>query len=200
MGDDDRDAPTAADRMDRARERCIALGIQIRVRLIEDYEEGFAEQGASQRDPLALPGREVAAVGAHARLVAVRQAQDHLVDAGCARGGDDRVAVRRFLQTADVVGDAAFEQYNLLRDVADMAAKILGRPPRELRAVDADCTVLNRPDARNSARERRLAGSAWSDHRQGLALPELEVDIVEHELSRAGNGHADVAQGEALPG
>jgi hypothetical protein len=91
---------------------------------------------AGERQALALAGRQRRAARPEPRLVAVGQAQDHLVHVGGLRRGDDGGAIRRRLEAGDVVGDGAVEQRHLLRQVAHVAAELLGRPALERGAVE----------------------------------------------------------------
>ena len=54
---------------------------------------GLAVQGTRERDALALAAREHAAALADLGVVALGQAQDHLVRVGALRGLDDRLGV-----------------------------------------------------------------------------------------------------------
>ncbi len=56
VGDDHDDAAARPHAEDRLRQRLFALGVEVRVGLVEDDEERVAEQGARQGDTLPLAG------------------------------------------------------------------------------------------------------------------------------------------------
>ena len=91
----------------------LAFLVEVGVRLIEHQHRGIAEEGARKRDALRLAKREAGAARAERRVIAVRQAGDHVMRTGDLRGGDDggvdRDAVGGVarLEAADVVGDGA---------------------------------------------------------------------------------------------
>ena len=60
--DDDGDAAVGADPGDRVGEGRLAFGIEVGVGLVENEEEGVAEQRAGEADALALAGREAIAL------------------------------------------------------------------------------------------------------------------------------------------
>ena len=82
MRDDHDDSAARANALDGAGQRLVALGVEVGVRLVEHHEEGIAKQRARQTDALALARRQACAVVADVGVVALGQAQDHVVHAG----------------------------------------------------------------------------------------------------------------------
>ena len=82
--------PRARTPQDRLGQGFVTLGVEIGVRLVEHDQERVAIERARQRDPLPLSGRKRRPAFADLGLIAVRQAQDQLVDAGGLRGRDAR--------------------------------------------------------------------------------------------------------------
>ena len=58
VGDDNDDALALAHSKDRARQRFVAFGVEVGVRLVENDQERIAVDGAGERDPLRLAGGE----------------------------------------------------------------------------------------------------------------------------------------------
>ena len=156
LSDDHHDSASRAHTLDGCRQRGFAFRIEVGVGLIQHDEKRIAVKGAGERDALALSGRERCPVRAHLGLVSVRQPQDHLVHAGCARGGNNDAAFGIFLEAADVLGDRALEQLNVLRQVADVPTELLARPAIKGRAIEANVR-LSQAARGPSGRER-----AWT--------------------------------------
>ena len=55
VSDDDDDAFTFAHAKNCARERFVAFGVEVGIRLVENHQEWIAVDGAGERDPLRLP-------------------------------------------------------------------------------------------------------------------------------------------------
>jgi len=68
--------PAGAHAQDRARQRLLALAIQIGIRLVEHDQEWIAVKRARERDALALSGRQGRSTLADIGVVAFRQTQD----------------------------------------------------------------------------------------------------------------------------
>ena len=94
MRDDDGDAAAGADAGDGARQRLLALGVEVRVRLVQHHQERIAVERAGEGDALPLAGRERQPGVAEPRIVAVGQLQDEVVHAGRLGGGDDGGGIR----------------------------------------------------------------------------------------------------------
>ncbi len=71
----------------------------------------------------------------------------------------------------DVLSHRAVEELDILRQVADMPAELIGLPLRKLRAVEPHTARKRRQDADQRPRQRRFSGAAWADdaeRRSGL--------------------------------
>ena len=165
--------------------------VETRIGLVEHHEEGIAIERTRQADPLALSRRQGGATLAHLGLIAVRQAEDQLVDTGGLRRRDHLRRVRLRLQPGDVLRDRAGEQLHVLRQVADMLAQRLGRPLVERRPIDPDLAGDGPPDADEGPGQRRLARGAGADDPQPLAGLQGERDITGHQHVQARRCHAD---------
>ena len=91
------------------------------------------------------------------------------------------------MEAGDVLGDRSGEQLDILRQVADVLAQLLGQPLVEGRAVEADLAAPGRPHADEHAGERRLAGGARADDAQTHAGLQLEGDILHGEALALGS-------------
>src|SRR5438445_11833990 len=121
---DDDDALVATQDRDGATERVLAVGIEIRVRLVEYDQERVAEDGAREANALALACRQRHAAQADPRRVSFRQAQNDVVDAGDLRGLQDRVGGCLAVEAANIFRNSAVEQRHILRQITDMASEI----------------------------------------------------------------------------
>ncbi len=194
--DHDDDAPAGPGREDRLGQGLLPLGVEVRVRLVEHDQEGIAVERARKRNALALAGGERLARLADLRLVAVRQAQDEIVDVGGLGGGQDRLRIGPGIEAADVLGDRAREQLHILREVADVRSKILRIPLLEGGTVEADLAPHRRPDADEHAGERGLARCARTDHAEAVAGFEREGDVLHDEALCSGRSCAHALDAE----
>ena len=88
----------------------LVLRIDRAQRLVQHQDGGVAEDGAGDRDPLALPAGEPHPAFADHRPVAVRQPLDEFVGIRRARGGGELVVGRVRPAEAQVVLDRAVER------------------------------------------------------------------------------------------
>ena len=186
--DHDDDAAALAHALNGGRQRDVAVGVEIGIGLVEHHQERIAVERPRQPDQLPLSGRECRAAVADPRLEAVRQAQDHLVDAGRLGRREDGLRIGVLVEAADVFGNRAVEQFDVLRQIADVAAERLDVPLLERRLVEADRAAQRRPGADEGAHQRRLAGRARPDHAQPGTRLEREGDVLDERLLLAGCG------------
>ena len=123
MRDHDGNGAARAQPQDCARQRLIAFGVEIGIRLVQYDQKRIAVEGARKRDALRLSGRECAAVLADHGVVALGQVNDEIVHAGRLGRGDHGIGIRRILEATDVLRHRAVEQFDVLRHVTDMPAK-----------------------------------------------------------------------------
>ena len=95
------------------------------------------------------------------------------------------------IEPADVLRDRAREQFDILRQIADMAAEHVGRPLIERRAVEPHLAADRLPDADQRAHQRRLARSARPDHAEAVAGLERESDVLDDDPLIARRHDAD---------
>jgi hypothetical protein len=126
--DHDGDTASRPHPCNRLGQRFLAFGIQIGIGLVEHHQERLAVERTRQSNSLLLAGGERSAAFANLGLVAVRQMQDHLMDAGGHGGRNDRLRGRCAFQPSDVLRDGAREQLHALREIADVTAQCARRP------------------------------------------------------------------------
>jgi hypothetical protein len=91
---------------------------------------------------------------------------------GAARSFDDLFGID-LAEAGDVFGDAAVQQFDVLRQVAQVRAQCLALPVADGVAIEQHLALHIGPDAHQAARQRRLAGTRWADdadHFAGLEL------------------------------
>src|SRR5512132_15126 len=136
----------------------LALRIDATRGLVQDEQVGLGHEHRRQREPLALPAREVARVP----VLVAREA-----DRGERPARGRQVAVD---------ADRDFLARALAEDVAAGVLREVGRPPA---ALDAAAERHEQPG--RELRERRLAGSVRTDERDDLAAPQFQARTVEDE-------------------
>src|SRR5215813_5011434 len=113
---------------DRASERILTLGIEVGVRLVEHDQKGIAVYGPHKADALALACRQRDAALADPRRISLGQAKDHVMDARDSRRLQDCIGTGVFVEPADVFGNGAVQQGNILGQIADMSSEIFVSP------------------------------------------------------------------------
>lgn len=69
----------------------------------------------------------------------------------CHSGGEHGIAVKRTLETGNVLRNASAEQLNILRQVANIRPKSVSEPVANVGAAQHDRAGERRPDARERA-------------------------------------------------
>ena len=200
MRDDDDDGFVLAHDADGARQRILAVGIQIGVGLVEHEQERVAEHRPRQADALLLAGRQRHAALPDSRRIAFRQAQNDVVDTGDLRGLQDRIRTRVIVEAADVLRHGAVEQADILRQIADVPAEILVAPLIERRAVEPHGAAMRRPDSNQRLRERGLARRARAEQRQPRAGLERKRDTGHDRHVEARRGDREILHGQFAAG
>jgi hypothetical protein len=147
---DDDDAPVAAQGLDSTAQGILAVGVEVRIGLIEHNQKRVAEDSSCKANPLALARGKGHTALADARRVSLRQAQDNVVHASNLSGLQYRVRRRPLIEPADILGHRALEQCHVLRQVADMAPQILVAPLIDGSSVEPHDAMLGRPDSDQS--------------------------------------------------
>ncbi len=192
MGHQD-DGPAAAGAPDVGQQMRLGTCVQRTGRLVQDQHARVADDGAGDRQELALAQREAGAALAEDGLVALGQPADELVGADEARGGHDpgERAVGR--THADVLGDGAGEQLHLLRHDADLRPVADRGEGGEVLAVEQHAAGLGQFQAEQEADQRALARARRAGDAQHGARRQLEGHAVERRCRGT-----RIAEGELL--
>ena len=97
---------------------------------------------------------------------------------GLLRGLDHLLRIR-LAKARNVVGDAAAEQFDVLRQIADVRAEVVAVPAMNIRAVQAHGAAQRRPDAHQHPGQGRFAGARGAEHAQHFAGAQAETDLVQ---------------------
>src|SRR5262245_19155867 len=145
MCDHDDDSITRANVQDRPSQSFIALGVQIGVWFVEHDQKRLAIEGPCECNPLRLTGRKQDPLIADRCLVALRQADDQLVDPS--RAGRDKDIFRFCIirETGDVFSDAAFDKLYVLRQITNIFAEDFRSPLIKGRAVQSNLAAHRLP-------------------------------------------------------
>ena len=178
VGDDERGA-AARQPVEGAADRRLALGVERRGRLVEQEDGRVAQDGAGDRQPLALAAGKLAGRGHDLGVVALRQRADEAVGGGGAGGRLDLLADGVLAAEADVARDAAREQHQLLADHRDLVAQRREGQRAQVAAVEQDAAGGRVVEPRQQVEERRLAGAGAADEGDAAAGLDDERDALE---------------------
>src|SRR5690349_8308996 len=87
------------------------------------------------------------------------------------------VGRRGAIESGDVLGDGAIEQSDVLRQIADVAAEIVGRPLAKIRAIQSDVPPASRPYSDEGFEQRRFAGRTTAEQSNCCSGMERERDV-----------------------
>ena len=158
--------------------------------LVEDQDPRVDQQRPGDADPLPLAAGEELPPLADQRIVGVGQAEDELVGAGGAGGGDDLLPRGVRPAVGDVLGHRAVEQKRLLQDDADVAAVFLDGEGADVRAVDQDGPLGDVVEAADQVDDGGLARPAGADQPDHLAGGDVQVDRLQHGPAAVVEAHA----------
>ncbi|MNZ83096.1 hypothetical protein D3C78_1018160 [compost metagenome] len=107
------------------------------------------------------------------------------MDAGQARRlhHRDRVEIAK---AGDILADAAFEQLNVLRQIADIRSQFGALPTEDIGTVQTHLAMRGRPDPQQRPGQSRLARTARADEADRLASRDPESEPADHRLLGAG--------------
>ena len=175
----------------RTRQRFVALAVEIGIRLVQHDQERVAVERPRQRHALRLAGRERSALLADLGVIPLAHLDDHLMHTGFLGGGDDGLRLGLGIEATDVLRHRAREQFDILRQVTDMAAEHVRGPLVERGAVETNLAAGRDPDADQRADQRRLAGTARPNDADAAAGLEHESNVLHDHPLVAGGDHGD---------
>ncbi len=200
MGDDDGGAPFAQCFETRLN---MLLGDVVHRRggLVQDEQRRILEEGARDRQALALSAGKPHAFLAHLRIEPPRQIVDELHGVSRPRGVDDRLPARRGERAVgDIGGHGVVEQHDLLADEGDVGAQGGQRELADVDAVEQDGARVGTVEARHQVRERALAAAGVADQGQGLARLDADGNAGERRCVSGVIGEAHIAELEKAAG
>ena len=163
--------------------------VEVGIGLIEHDQARITIKRPRQADALSHPPRKGKPAVADRRIVALWQAQDHVMGSGSLGGGDDRAAINR-LKSGNVIGHGAGEQLDILRQIANAFAELVAVPLIERGAIDPDFARPQLPDAGQCPGETRFAAAGRADNRHAIAGRHAERDTA-HGRADTGRRHND---------
>src|SRR5215471_2382605 len=92
---------------------------------VQDQNRRVLDEGAGQRDPLALTSRETHTPFPNGRLVSVRQARDEIMHVGEFGAFDYFLLARPGSGVSDILGNTGGEKYRLLEHDRKLVAKVV---------------------------------------------------------------------------
>ena len=179
---------------DRLLDEAFRLGIERRGRFVEDEDGRVLQEGARDRESLALASRERHAELSDRRVVALRQRDDEFVGIGGLGRGHDVVHRLARVAVGDIGAHGVVEEEGELGDDRDLRPQRAQRVVADVDAVDGDAAFTDVVEARNQVGDRALAAAAHADEGHHLAGIDREVDVLEHRLDAV--AEADVLEDE----
>ena len=179
VGDDQRGAPLHQDAQG-AVDALLDLDVDGARGVVEDQDGRVDEQGPGDGDALALAARQRVPPFADHGVVPLGQVADEPGGAGGLGGRLDLVHGRVGPPVGDVVPDRHGEEERLVEDDADVRPQAGERQVAHVVAVDAHRTAGHVVEAGEEPGQGRLAAAGASDHGDGLARPEMQVEVAQH--------------------
>ena len=149
-------------------DRRLDLGIERRRRFVEHQDRRVLQDHPGERDPLALPARQLDPALADMRVeraapVPVLEAFDEFEGVGAPRRVYDRRLAGIRMAVANVVADRAVQQRGVLRHHADLRPQAFLGQPGDVLPVDQDAAALRPVEAEQQMHEGRFAGAGAAD-------------------------------------
>ena len=194
---DDEACPTFAQPVHRLLHQQLGAGVHRARRLIEDEDGGVGDEGARDRQKLALTSGDIRGVLLQDRLVALREGLDDVVDEAGLRGRLHVLIRGAGPPIADVLPDRPLEQPRVLQHHPGPTAHLVARHQRDVPAVEGDVATVELVEAHEQVDQGGLPRAGRSDdrhrvprlHAQGQVPDELGV----RRVGEAGVLHLDDA-------
>ncbi len=192
---EDQGRPAFHEPVERFLDHRLTLGIHRGERFVQDEDGGIAQEGARDRDPLALAAGEPDAALAHDRLVALRQPRDELLRIGGAGGRRELGRRGARLAHTEVLRDRAVEEIGVLAHHRDEAAELIEGEVAQVVAADHDAPPLRVVEAEEEPGDGGLARAARPHDADALPRLDLEGEIVVSGVATAGIGERHALEG-----
>ena len=136
---------------------CFAFGVEGGGGLVQQQDRRIAQDGAGERDALALAAGEVSAHLAGGRVIAAWHREDELMRVGGSGGRLDFGAAGVKAPKRDVAGDRVVKQRRVLRDERHVAAQALAGHVAHIETVDTDAAGRVVVEAHEQVEHSRFA-------------------------------------------
>src|SRR6478736_7801364 len=177
---DDQDRAPPGDLLHVLLDDALAFIVQRTGCLVEDQDAGIRDQGAGNRDALALAAGKRRAPLADNRVVAFFQFEDEIVRSRKLCRRDHPLHRHRRIGQRDVFAHRAVEQHVFLQDYTDLATQPRGIGHREIHAVDHDPSAFRHIETLHQLGEGALARPRRPDNADYLPGRHVEADVVQH--------------------
>src|SRR5882672_3951982 len=197
VGDDERRA-APHQRFHGVLDQGLRLAVETRGGFIQDQDRRIGQEGARNRDPLALAAGELDAALADQRGIALWQPLDEGVGMGQPRRRFDLHRRGVGPPISDVLGQRAVEEQRFLLHDRHLPAQALLRDVGDILPVDRDAAAIEVVQPLHELDEGRLARARPSDKADALARRDADrqgvVDLpVERRIAKAHLVELDVA-------
>jgi len=169
----------------------LALAVEGAGRLVQQEQRSTAQEGACDRQALALPAGQPRARILDVRVETLGEALDELPDARGLGGPTDLLLGGLRPAVADVLPHARVEEERHLRDHRVLPGPGVQGQLAQVHAVDRDAPLGRIEEAGDEVDQRRLAGARRPDEGQGLARAQLQVEALESGLVGSRVAEAD---------
>ncbi len=181
------------DLAERGLDPVLGGGVDARGGVVEDQDARLGDQGARDRDALALAAAEREPALADHRVESLRQLLEQLGKTGALGGVHDLLIARVRAGVGNVLAEAGREQEGIVGNHGHLATQRRGIDVAHVHAVHQHGALVHVVQARDQHHERRLAGAGGADDRDRAAGLHVEVDPVQNQLL-AVVGEAHVAE------
>lgn len=147
--------------------------------IVQEEQPGVGQEGAGERDALALAAGQGQALLADLGVVPGGQGFDEPLGLGGAGGGPDLLLVRVGASVGEVGADRVGEEERVLGHQADRAAQGGVRQLAHVVAADADGAAVGVVEAGQEQRDGGLAAAGGADEGDGLALLDPQREPVQ---------------------
>ena len=155
-------------------------GVYAARRFVQNQHGRVGDRRARNREQLALPLREVCAVGGEYGVVALRQVLDERMRVGELRRFHDFLVRRVQPTVANVVPHGTGEEVCVLQHHGERAAQVVLFDLLDVDAVVGDGALLHIVKAVDQVRNGRFARAGGTDERYLLTGFGKEVDVFQH--------------------
>src|ERR1019366_8888633 len=171
------------------------LGVETRGGLVENQNAGVGQDGARDRDSLALPARQLHPAFADDGVVLQLIFLGKLIHAGNGASPEDLLFRRMGLGKGHVLANAPVEQKRILQDHAQLGAIRLQPDGGEIDRIHQNFALVGGMEGGNQPDDGGLARSRGSDQRRHRTQPGAKRDVVQDGfLLLVGKG--DVLEGD----